>query len=143
MGKPATILYGEDITPLNDALVRDGDLWLQPPGLLAATGWELKPEGMCKGPICVPVSDAQRSTLLSDHHGAEWLDLSAFARMVEQPVARDESSETWAFGPPAWEWKSRSAGRAPDFTLSDLSGQTHSLSELLGKKVFLLFWASW
>lgn len=32
---------------------------------------------------------------------------------------------------------------APDFTLSDLEGNTVTLSELRGKKVFLNFWASW
>lgn len=143
MAKRITLLYGDQVAALDDALVRNGDLWLQAEGLLAATGWELKPEGMCKGAICVPVSDAQRSALVTRQDDGDWLDLSAFARMVEQPVARDQDSETWVFGPPAWEWKSRSARRAPDFTLSDLSGQTHSLSELLGKKVFLLFWASW
>jgi hypothetical protein len=143
MAKRITLLYGDQVAAVDDALVRDGDLWLGARALLTATGWALKPEGMCKGAICVPVSDAQRSALLSGQDGGDWLDLSAFARMVEQPVAHDQDSETWIFGPPAWEWKSRSAGRAPDFTLRDLSGQTHSLSELLGKKVFLLFWASW
>lgn len=143
MGKRITLLYGDRVAAVDDALVRDGDLWLGAPALLTATGWELKPEGMCRGELCVPVSDAQRSALFRAEDGAKWLDLSAFAQMVEQPVARDESSETWAFGPPVWEWKSRSVGKPPDFTLSDLSGQTHSLSELLGKKVFLLFWASW
>jgi peroxiredoxin len=32
---------------------------------------------------------------------------------------------------------------APDFELPDLAGRLHTLSELRGKKVFLLFWASW
>lgn len=37
-----------------------------------------------------------------------------------------------------------SAGtEAPDFTLSDLEGKTHSLSELSGSYVVLDFWASW
>jgi AhpC/TSA family len=143
MGKPITLLYGDQVAAVEEALVRDRDLWLSAPALLSATGWEVKPEGVCQGPICVPVSDTQRSTLLSRQDGTDWFDLSAFARIVEQPVARDEAAETWSFGPPAWEWKSRAADRAPDFTLSDLSGQTHSLSELLGKKVLLLFWASW
>jgi hypothetical protein len=144
MGKPITLLHGEQVATVEDARVRDGDLWLSAPTLLTTTGWELKPEGVCKGAICVPVSDAQRSALLSRQDGADWFDLSAFAQIVEQPVARDEASETWSFGPPAWEWKSRSADRrAPDFTLNDLSGRPHSLSDLLGNKVFLLFWASW
>jgi peroxiredoxin len=32
---------------------------------------------------------------------------------------------------------------APDFTLSDLQGQNHALSELRGHKVLLVFWAPW
>jgi peroxiredoxin len=32
---------------------------------------------------------------------------------------------------------------APDFTLPDIDGQLHSLSDFLGKKVFLVTWASW
>ena len=32
---------------------------------------------------------------------------------------------------------------APDFTLPDLDGRPHSLSEHRGKKVFLVAYASW
>lgn len=32
---------------------------------------------------------------------------------------------------------------APDFTLTDQSGKTHTLSEYKGKTVFLNFWATW
>jgi cytochrome c-type biogenesis protein len=32
---------------------------------------------------------------------------------------------------------------APDFTLPDMNGNTHSLSDFRGKKVLLLTWASW
>ncbi len=32
---------------------------------------------------------------------------------------------------------------APDFTLTDLDGNTISLSELKGNVVFLNFWATW
>jgi peroxiredoxin len=33
--------------------------------------------------------------------------------------------------------------RAPDFTLPDITGKLHSLSDFRGKKVFLATWASW
>jgi peroxiredoxin len=32
---------------------------------------------------------------------------------------------------------------APDFTLPDMNGKLHSLSDFRGKKVLLLTWASW
>lgn len=32
---------------------------------------------------------------------------------------------------------------APDFTLVDLEGETHKLSDYAGEKVYIKFWASW
>ena len=32
---------------------------------------------------------------------------------------------------------------APDFTLPDLAGRSHTLSSFRGKKVFMVAWASW
>ena len=70
--------------------------------------------------------------------------MTEFARLIEQPVAHDEKNSLWYFGPAGWEWKSRLTSRqAPDFALPDLTGGLHTLSELRGKKIFLLFWASW
>ena len=34
-------------------------------------------------------------------------------------------------------------GEAPDFTLEDLAGNSHALSDYRGKIVFLNFWATW
>lgn len=37
-----------------------------------------------------------------------------------------------------------SAGEAaPDFTLTDVNGKTHSLKDYEGKKIYVKFWASW
>ncbi|MFC7678850.1 TlpA family protein disulfide reductase [Paenibacillus sp. GCM10028914] len=35
------------------------------------------------------------------------------------------------------------AKSAPDFTLTDLDGKTHSLKDYAGQKVYVKFWASW
>jgi hypothetical protein len=123
----------------------EGDsLWITLPELKAATGWELKPEGVCKDEICVPVPEARRASLIREQSSGSLLNLTEFARLIEAPVAHDARSSTWYFGPASWEWKTRLGSReAPDFTLPDLGGQMHSLSDLRGRKVFMLFWASW
>jgi hypothetical protein len=135
-----TVLYQDRVTSTNRARSNEHGLWVPLSELKALSGWEVKPEGVCKDEVCVPVPDARRHALIGDDE----LSLTEFARMIEQPVAHDEKQGVWYFGPPAWEWKSRLASRmAPDFALPDLSGQLHALSGLLGKKVLLLFWASW
>ena len=136
----ATVLYEDRETGTDAARSTEDGLWVPLSELKAVSGWELKPEGVCKDEVCVPVPDARRHELIRD----EVFSLTEFARLIEQPVAHDENNGVWYFGPPAWEWKSRLASRvAPDFTLPDLSGHLHTLSELKGKKVFLLFWATW
>ena len=136
----STVLYQDQESRSDAARSSDDGLWVPLSELKRVSGWELKPEGVCKDEVCVPVPDTRRSALIRD---AEF-SLTEFARLIEQPVAHDENTNVWYFGPPAWEWKSRLASRvAPDFTLPDLSGQVHNLSELRGKKVLLLFWASW
>jgi hypothetical protein len=136
----ATVLYQGRETRVVGSGGEGDDLWVPLSELKAISGWELKPEGVCKDEACVPVPDARRQALIQ----GEQFNLTEFARLIEQPVAHDEKTDVWYFGPPAWEWKSRLTSRvAPDFTLPDLSGRMHTLSDLRGKKVFLLFWASW
>jgi hypothetical protein len=140
----ATVLYQDQESHLEAARSEGDALWLSLPELTAVSGWELKPEGVCKEEICVPVPAAGRSALLRSEPAGTLFNLTEFARRIEQPVAHDEANSAWYFGPPSWEWKTRLSSReAPDFALPDLTGKPHALSELRGKKVFLLFWASW
>jgi hypothetical protein len=141
---PVTLIVDGNAAAANRALAHGEDLWLPLDDLLSATSWELKPEGVCRGETCVPLSSSQRAAMLREEQASTWFNFSEFARLIESPVAVDHEARTWYFGPPGWEWKSWSEGRAaPDFTAPDLTGQLHSLHELLGRKVFLLFWASW
>ena len=136
----ATVLYQDREIHADGARPDGAALWIPLSELKAVSGWELKPEGVCKDEVCVPVPDARRQALIHDQE----FNLNEFARLIEQPVAHDENHGVWYFGPAAWEWKSRLTSRvAPDFSLPDLSGHLHSLSELQGKKVLLLFWATW
>jgi len=48
------------------------------------------------------------------------------------------SARTWAPSYKSWYGKP-----APDFTLADLEGYEHKLSDYRGKNVLLVFWATW
>ena len=115
----------------------DGDrVLVDPTTLSVATGWTLKPEGMCRDELCVPLTgDARRD---------ESVDLAAFWRALGHPVVSDKPGSVWVLGTAAESRVTALAGLdAPDFTLPDLAGVPHRLSELRGKKVFLTTWASW
>lgn len=68
----------------------------------------------------------------------------AFAAYSGRPVVHHAPSETWAIGEaPEARASSLRSLRAPDFTLPDLQGREHSLSDYRGCKVVLVSWASW
>jgi hypothetical protein len=139
----ATVLYQERETEA-EVHFEGPELWLTLPALTAVSGWELKPEGVCKEETCVPVPDSRRAALIRGEASGRLFNLTEFARLIQQPFAYDENNAVWYFGPAGWEWKDRMTSRqAPDFQLPDLAGRLHSLSELRGRKLFLLFWASW
>src|SRR6478735_836740 len=97
-----------------------GDVWLPLAALPEATGWERKPEGLCRDEVCVPVPAALEASLFGQAAGESWVNLPALARHVGQPYARDARHRVWSFGPPAYEWRRRGVvGPAPDFTLPD------------------------
>jgi hypothetical protein len=111
---------------------------IAPEALGAALGWQLQPEGLCRGDACVPVRD--RAALVR----SDEIDLAAFAELLGQPLALDTEERAAALGSPCEERRRELASpEAPDFTLPDLEGRLHSLSEQRGKKVLLIAYASW
>jgi len=111
---------------------------LSPAALRSAFAFELKPEGLCKGDLCVPVRD--RSALVR----AGGIDLRAFADLLGRPLAMDAEERLAVLGASPRERADRLASlEAPDFRLPDLHGTLHSLSAQRGKKVLLIAYASW
>lgn len=122
-------------TAEHEVAARDG-LWMSPVDAEKVTGWNLKPEGMCRAELCVP--------LPASAVGVNEVDVQAFWRKLGGPVVASEASDVWALGAPAGERNAALEGlQAPEFTLPDVDGTPRSLSELRGKKVFLATWASW
>ena len=50
-----TLLTDHGTTTVQSGQAAGEDLWLSAPDVERATGWALKPEGFCKGDVCVPV----------------------------------------------------------------------------------------
>ena len=110
---------------------------LAPADLTHATGWEVKREGLCRGEVCVPVRDS----LLQPGRP---VDLSALAAALRRPLALDLDESAAYLGTSADDRGAElNSHRAPDFTLPDLDGRPHSLSDHRGRKVLLVFYASW
>ncbi|MGH7788051.1 MAG: redoxin domain-containing protein [Candidatus Binatia bacterium] len=120
------------------AQVVDDSVRLTPAALRAGLGWELKPAGLCRGALCVPVRDG--AGLVVD--GA--IDLAAFARVLQRPFVLDVTERVAALGVAADERAAQLATlEAPEFELPDLDGRRHALSQQRGKKVLLVAYASW
>lgn len=103
--------------------------------LQASTGWEIKPQGACKGDECVPL------------HGVDvtadgMVDVRAFAERLDMPLASDDQHGVWALGP-------RTSGHVldsvdlPRLVLEDFDGNAFDVASLRGRKVLIVSWASW
>lgn len=103
--------------------------------LARRTGWVAKPEGLCKGAMCVPLPPG------SAENGE--LDLGILAERLRMPVVHDEEHGVWAVGPASVGGRALDTAEAPELTLPDLDGNPFSLSSLRGKKVVVTSWASW
>ena len=96
------------------------------------TGWLIKPEGACKGDLCIPLApqvDGQ-------------LDVRMLAARLGMPLVHDEDHGLWCLGPEAGG-RALTSAVAPELTLPDVHSNEFSLGTLRGKKVLLVAWASW
>jgi hypothetical protein len=72
------------------------------------------------------------------------VDLTAFAARFGRPLVRDDQHAIWAFGESAQARAEKLFSlQAPNFTLPDLEGRMHSLSDYRGQKIFLMSWGSY
>jgi peroxiredoxin len=105
------------------------DAELRAPLTEPVLGWVRKPHGWCRGDACIPAARVRDAE-------TEWsVDVVAFAELTGRLAAVDHEERVIAFAgaaPPL------AVGQAPDFTLDG-----RSLSDFRGRKVALVFWASW
>src|SRR5262249_26070758 len=136
----ATVLYNDRVVTLDRIGVDPGHspdaLWVRTIDLPRINDFELKPQGACRADVCVPVTkEMTRGT---------FFNLTAFARVVGQPVVVDRSARVWSFGEiPLVRGASLESRAAPDFAVPDRAGRIVHLADFRGKKVLVLTWASW
>ena len=134
-----TILDDHREVVVEARLAGDGSVLIPIGAVPDALGWERKPQGWCRGDICIPARVAEGVA-----RDGDFVDLASFAELVDRPYAVAPAFGVAAVGASAAERESALAGgEAPDFSLRDVDGVAHRLSDLRGRKVALVFWASW
>jgi uncharacterized Rossmann fold enzyme len=120
------------------AEIVDGRVLVTRDGLADALGWTLKPEGLCRDDVCVPVRD--RDALVA----GERVDVVAAAAALGRPTVVDADLGIVAV---ALDRERRATALqslvAPDVTLHDLDGEPHALSQWRGQKRLLHAFSSW
>jgi hypothetical protein len=92
-----------------------------------ATGWQVKPEGACKGDVCVPLGGP--------------FDLCTAADRLGMALVHDDEHDLWALGPESLGGHALATAEAPELVLPDVDGNEFRLSSLRGQKVVLVAWA--
>jgi len=110
------------------------ELTISADALAAQSGWEAKPEGFCKGPVCVPAPEAQRND--------GTIDVETLAGRLGMAIVHDADSGAYAVGPETLG-QALTTAELPDLPLEDFSGNPFDLGSLAGRKVLLVAWASW
>jgi hypothetical protein len=101
----------------------------------AATGWEPKPEGLCRGELCVPAPGALQ--------GGGLVDVEAAAARLGMPLVHDPARNLWALGPATFRGRALDTAVCPELVLQDRDGRDVTLTSLRGRKVVMVAWASW
>ena len=97
----------------------------------SGTGWTLKPEGACKGDVCIPLPDNE----------ATEIDITATAGAMGLPLVAEPEFGLWALGPESIGSRALTSAAAPDFSLPDVHGRQFRLSSLRGQKILVYAWA--
>ena len=107
-------------------------LHIDPRELERRTGWSIKPQGACKGAVCVPLPSTPDGLV----------DVRALAERLSMPLIHDGTSGLWCLGPESGG-RALTSVRAPALSLPGLHGSLFDLATLRGSKVLLVAWASW
>lgn len=99
------------------------------------TGWAPKPEGLCRGEICVPAPGSLRDD--------GTVDITVATQRLGMPLVADTVHDVAAIGPATIGGKALATAQAADPELLTRDGNPFRLSAFHGRKVLLVAWASY
>ena len=119
-------------------LVKNNRVCVETTSLEMVTGWIRKPEGLCRGEVCVPVREPE--ALESD--GV--IDLEVMAKLLGRRSVSAPEIGVIALARDGSDRKNALEGlRAPDFLLRDLDGRPFTFNETSGRKRLIVTFSSW
>jgi hypothetical protein len=101
----------------------------------ASTGWTPKPQGLCRGDVCVPAPGSLRDD------GS--INVEIAAQRLGMPLIHDPAHGVWALGSATTSGKALATAEAADPELITRHGEPFRLSSLRGRKVVLVAWSTY
>jgi len=141
--KQITILANDNITKVSARKESGDTLWISATELQKATQFELKKSGACYDPlnICIPLLEED---FIYKEANDTWLNMSKLAAKLGQACISNEDKTVWSLGLiPEVRKAMLETSTAPDFEIKDINGASVRLSDLKGKKVLIVTWATW
>lgn len=99
------------------------------------TGWEPKPEGLCRGEVCVPAPGSLRAD--------GTIDVEVATARLGMPLVHDADHGVWAVGSATLGGTALTTATAADPELITRDGNPFRLSSLRGRKVLLVAWSTY
>lgn len=132
-----TVVDGDRVVDVLGDVETDTVL-LDPAMLEPAIGWTLRPEGLCRGNVCVQIRHPD------ELHVDGAVSLRGVAEALRRPFAMSNDPAVAVLGESTEALDPALVDhRAPAFTLPDLDGHEISLDDYAGRKRMLLAWSSW
>jgi peroxiredoxin len=124
------VLVGDAATEV-EALGDDGEIVLDRAAVLAATGWEAKDHGLCRGDVCRPAALGETLTLLQ------------LADLLGRPVAVEVDAElaVAVLGEPGGT-TTRRGDQSPELRLRDADGADVEVTRR-GRRTLVVAWSTW